>query len=269
MTAIEWDTAGSRTYEGGIDRGVLYLKDGTTVPWNGLVAVSENATVTTESIFYDGRKINELARQSSFAATIRAITYPEEFLRCEGIFDDSAGLAVTEQIPERFDLCYRTMIGNDLDEDAGYKIHVVYNLTAVPATKVYRTMSLDSTPAEFSWTVKAIPENIPGYRPTAHVIIDTRKVAPWFIADVEEILYGSYDTDPFLPSLESFSAFLRGYDRIVVFDNGDGTWTVSTDRENTISEVGGVITIVDANTANETVDQYDISSTDKEELWQQ
>lgn len=41
MTVLRWDKAGSRTFETGLDKGVLYLPDGNTVPWNGLTAVVE------------------------------------------------------------------------------------------------------------------------------------------------------------------------------------------------------------------------------------
>lgn len=269
MTALQWDQIGSRNFETGVDRVALYLDDGLVVPWSGVTDISENSTYSTEEVYFDGRKINDIVRSKSFSGRIRALTYPDEFLPYEGVAVDSAGLLFAEQRPRRFSMSYRTLIGNDTEGlDAGYRIHILYDLTAVPATRNFRTLGLEVDPVDFEWDITGIPKNVAGYEPTAHVIIDTRKMAPWLVADIEEILYGSADADPFLPSLESFSTFIRGYDRIVVFDNGDGTWTVSTDREGAITEVGGVITIVDAQTANETADQYDISSTDKEALWQ-
>jgi hypothetical protein len=30
MTVVEWDQVGERIYQTGVDRGVLYLKDGTS-----------------------------------------------------------------------------------------------------------------------------------------------------------------------------------------------------------------------------------------------
>ncbi len=41
MPAIVWDNIGDRFYESGLDRGVLYLSDGSGVPWNGLISIIE------------------------------------------------------------------------------------------------------------------------------------------------------------------------------------------------------------------------------------
>lgn len=269
MVALKWDEHGTRTFEAGVDRAVLYLDDGVVVPWSGVTAVSENSTYSVEEVYFDGRKINDITRSKSFSGRIKALTYPDEFLPYEGVGADDTGMLFGEQKPKRFSMSYRTLIGNDVDGiDGGYRIHVLYDLTAIPTTRNYRTLGLETSPVEFEWAITGIPKNVAGFQPTSHVIIDTRKMSPILVADIEEILYGTDDTDPFLPSLESFSTYVRGYDRIVIFDNGDGTWTASTDNEDTISVVNGVITIVDANTANETADQYDISSDDKEALWQ-
>lgn len=42
MPGLVWDRVGDRTYESGLDRGVLYLPDGSAVPWNGLTSIVEN-----------------------------------------------------------------------------------------------------------------------------------------------------------------------------------------------------------------------------------
>lgn len=272
MAMLTWDDVGSRFFETGVDRGVLFYPEGGGVAWNGLISVTEDAPSSVEAIYYDGRKINDIARAKSFAGRIRAYTYPEEFMAYEGIIEDSAGLLIAEQPLKRFNLSYRTKIGDDISGvDAGYRIHVLYDLTAIPASRAYRTLGLGIEPLEFEWTITSIPQELSGYRPTAHLIIDTRKVPSWFLSDVEEVLYGSDTSEPFLPSAQSFAAFLRGYDRIVIFDNGDGTWTASTTRTDAIVDNGdGTFTIYDANATFPDGDSFEISSTDKneEDLWQ-
>ena len=83
MSKIIWDEVGSRVYESGLDRGVLYLPDGTSVPWNGLTAVVEKFNRSVNSVYFDGAKINDFVTLGDFSATLKAFTYPEEFHVCE------------------------------------------------------------------------------------------------------------------------------------------------------------------------------------------
>lgn len=271
MARMQWDLMGSREFSSGLDQGVLYLEDGSGVPWNGLIEVSENQGNSLETINFDGRVINQIVRIASYTGTIRAYTYPEEFSRYIGHVEDSTGMLLAEQSPRRFSFSWRTKVADDVDPDGShYRIHIVYDAVAIPETRAYRTLGLDASAEELSWRIEAVPSSVSGYRPTSHVILDTRRISPWVVADIEEILYGSDESDPYLPSIESFSGFLKGYDRIIITDNGDGTWTASTDREDAILvDSNGLFTIVDANATFIDPETYEISSTDKEELWRQ
>ena len=82
-----------------------------------------------------------LLRLDNFTGTMKALTYPDEFLPYEGILQDQQGFYVTHQPMGRFGLSYQTKIGNDLDPEAGYKIHVLYNLTAVPLQRTFETVA--------------------------------------------------------------------------------------------------------------------------------
>ena len=136
MPILEWDKVGERYYETGIDRGVLYMPDGSAVPWNGLTSVIEHFDKSTSPVYYDGMKISDLVSLGDFSATMKAVTYPEEFVEIEGSAKLRNGLFVGDQPPQTFCLCYRTKIGNDVDGvDSGYKIHLIYNLTAIPSDK--------------------------------------------------------------------------------------------------------------------------------------
>ena len=59
MTVLVWDKAGERRYETGIDRGVLYLTDGSAVVWNGLVSIVESRDRSVQSDYLDGIKYQE------------------------------------------------------------------------------------------------------------------------------------------------------------------------------------------------------------------
>jgi hypothetical protein len=212
MTALIWDAIGEHFYETGISKGVFYDYDGHGVAWNGLTSVEENTAHQVQPVYWDGQKFNDVLTIGDFSATLKAFTYPDEFLPYEGVFQDQEGFYITGQEPNRFGLSFQSKIGNDVEGiDLGYKIHVLYNLTANPTQKSYNTMSLEIEPNEFAWEITAIPEFIENFRPTAHVIFDSRKIDSSLLAGIEELLYGSNYEDPQLPSLKSLSTFIRDW----------------------------------------------------------
>jgi hypothetical protein len=264
MSTLVWDAIGDRTYENGVDRGVLYLSDGTAIPWNGLKSVIEKPNKETESVYFDGRKISELTHPGEFSASISAVTYPDELIELEGYGEINNGVYVGDQPPTVFDLCYRTKIGNDLNPDAGYKIHVVYNVTAVPTERTFNTISDTFEMSEFSWDIYAIPEDIPGFRPTAHFIIDGRQVHPDLFEEIEKLLYGSSTQEASLPQAAELITFITNWvEGVQITDNGDGTWTASTSIDDRIvlNEATGEFTIFDVDAVFADADTYDISTT--------
>jgi len=232
MPILAWDTVGDRQYETGLDRGVLYLSDGSAVPWNGLTSVIEEFDKTTSPVYYDGMKINELVTLGDFAATMKAFTYPDEFIEIEGIAQLRPGLFVGDQAPQTFGLSYRTLAGNDVDGDpSSYKIHLIYNLIAIPSSKTQVTMADVASPVEFEWKITAIPEDIPGVRPTAHIIIDSDTTDPWLMEELEEILYGSSNAIAALLPMKDFVSYIAEWYRVKITDNLDGTWTATSKRD--------------------------------------
>lgn len=241
MTALVWDQEGTRFYESGVDRGVLYLEDGNGVPWNGLLGVSEDSPATDVSpIYFDGIKYADIMALGEFSGSLRAFTYPVEFLAFEGVLEINNGLFVTNQRPTRFGLCYRTKIGNDLDGDQGYKIHILYNLLATPSQKGYETQSAEIAAMEFEWVITSIPGKVSGFQPSAHLIIDSREMGALLLKDVENTLYGNEFDDARLPPLSSLTSFINNWVIIRITDNGDGTWTATGPDE--------LITMLDATT---------------------
>ena len=262
MTRLVWDQAGDRVYENGISQGVLYGSDSKGIPWNGLTAVEEIDNSSTEAVYFDGFKYADLITNNDFEGRIKAFTYPDEFLEYEGIDDWKPGFYLADQRRSRFGLSYRTEISNDQGPQ-GYKIHLLYNLLATPSNKTYETLSLDSEPMLFEWDVSAIPEPIDRFRPTAHVVIDSRKMDEFLLSDIEDILYGTEEVDALLPDLNGFVTFVQKWGRFIVTDNGDGTWTATTPLE-------GIITMVDPDTFSITTetavyidaDSYTLSSSE-------
>lgn len=262
MTAIVWDRLEDRVFETGLDRGVLYFPDGGGVAWNGLTSVDEKTTTTIESIYYDGVKFNDIVVAGDYSAILRAFTYPDEFLEFEGIIEEQDGLFIAEQPQSLFHMSYRTRVGSG----DGYKIHMLWNLTAIPAVKSFQTLSLEASPMEFEWSLTSVPEPIDNYRPTAHVILDSRKMDPWLMSDIETILYGDEDSEPTMPSLKGFISYIRKWDRLIITNNGDGTWTAEATRPGYIEMISPTLFSITSDTA-EYLDEdlYEISSSEKNE----
>lgn len=51
MPRVVWNDVGKKRYEAGVDRGVLYLPDGSGVPWNGLISVEEDLSGVAVKVF--------------------------------------------------------------------------------------------------------------------------------------------------------------------------------------------------------------------------
>jgi hypothetical protein len=271
MAALVWDQVGDRLFETGISKGVLYQDDGYGVPWNGLTSIEESVSNEVEPVHYDGVKFNDIVTVGDFSAILRAFTYPDEFLYYEGTLKDQTGFYIYNQSQSMFGLSYQTRIGDDVSGvDSGYKIHVLYNLTALPSQRTYQTLSMDTEPLEFEWSITSIPQELENFRPTAHVAFNSREIDKHLLQDIEDILYGNEDTDARLPSLQGLATFIRKWDRLIITDHEDGTWTADSSEE-------GIITMIDSTTFQIVSDTatyldattYTISSTNKneEDIW--
>lgn len=229
MTALAWDKVGERRFETGVDRGVLYLPDGAVV-WNGLTGVDESSDQEMKSYYVDGVKYLNIQTPGDFSATLKAFTYPDEFDEVIGIYSDPSGLSIHNQKAKPFDLSYRTRIGNDLlGLDFGYKIHILYNLLATPSEITFASAGEDISPLEFSWDLVSTPVQFPGYKPTAHVSINSLTMDPEVLVEVEKMLYGTEFTQPFVPTIEQIESIsVGGGATFSVTDHGDGTWTATS-----------------------------------------
>lgn len=219
---MTWDQ-NKPLYEIGTDRGVLYLSDGTVEGWNGLTDVDESQTSSfTEPVYVDGVKRDQPQKPSFYEGGITAFTYPPAFERCVGAVELAAGLLATGQAHEIFNLSYRTMRGNE-----DYRIHLVYNATASPSVNTWETLSDNPTASSFKWDVVAVPEEVVGHGPTAHIYVDTTEAWPATVAALEDFLYGTDTTAPAFPTIQQLLDIFEANATMVIVDNGDGTWTAS------------------------------------------
>ena len=208
MSRIVWDQSGTRTYETGVRNGVLYpIQAGGLyslgVAWNGLTTVTESPSGAESNPSYaDDIKYLNLLSAEEFGATIEAYTYPKEFEECDGSAELTEGVVIGQQKRKTFGLCYKTILGNDVDgEDHGYKLHLVYGCLAAPSEKGYQTVNDSPEAISFSWEVTTTPVSVDGFKPTALITIDSTRAEATKLAALEDILYGTDEpgAEPRLP----------------------------------------------------------------------
>lgn len=205
MTPLTWDAPGDRIYQTGIDRGVLYLPDGTVAAWNGLTSIEETANDALTSYYYDGVKVYDEITPGDFSGKLKAFTYPDEFERVLGT-SRTDGLAFHDQPPQIFSLSYRTKVGNDTEgPDYAYRLHILYNLVVNPDSFSYSSKAAVATPVEFSWNISATPPNMSQHRPTAHLSIDSLETSLTVLQEIENSLYGTPTTNPGLPTVQDIA----------------------------------------------------------------
>ena len=197
---LEWDKAEERVFELGVDRGVFFpIVNGaytTGVVWNGLINVTEKSAGGEDNKQYaDNQVYANIRSEVEFEASIEAFTYPEEMSECDGSAQPEVGVFVGQQLRKPFGMSYRTKIGNNNDNlDYGYKIHMIWGITPEPTEKSNDTINDQPEASTFTWDVKAQKVNVAGLKPTAHIWVDSTKVAPADLTALETLLYGDGTT---------------------------------------------------------------------------
>ena len=211
MARLVWDQVGERFYETGTKKGVLYLQSSGTYPsgvaWNGLTAVNESPEgAEANDIYADDIKYLTLRSAENFKATIEAYTYPEEFEECDGSRVVASGVTIGAQPRKSFGFSFVTTFGNDTELDEhGYKIHLIYGATVSPSEKSYQTINDSPEAISFSWEVDTVPIPVTGYKPTAHIVINSTKftgASASKLEALEAVLYGT-DSDVYYPTADT------------------------------------------------------------------
>lgn len=216
---VTWDQVGERLYKIGIDRGVLYSFSGgdylNGVAWNGLTEVSDNSGGMDKTVLYTNDVKSRLVfTKKETGGSINAYCYPDEFEPCIGIAPVSetiTGFLANDQEFAPFGLCYRTFVGNDVEgTDHAYELHLIYNAYVVSTgSGSYSTLSSDMSVDTMSWDFEAIPVEIGDLDPSAEFVIDSRRITPEKLSGLEDILYGTAETEPRLPYPEELMEYLE------------------------------------------------------------
>ena len=177
------------------------------VSWNGLTAATETPSGAEETAIYaDDIKYLSLRSKETYGNTIEAYTYPDEWMLCDGSAEPEVGVVIGQQKRRMFGLSYRTAIGNDTDgDDHGYKLHLIYGATASPSERSYATINDSPEAITFSWEISTTPVKFDAegdykdYDSVSCLTVDSTKVGSAGMAALEEILYGTVSSDPYLP----------------------------------------------------------------------
>lgn len=216
MSRLVWDETGKKLFETGVDHCVLYLQDSTGaysggVAWNGVTAISESPSGAEASpIYADNIKYLNLIGAEEFAASIEAYMYPDAFGECDGSAELAPGVMVGQQNRKTFGLCYRTVVGNDTENNNhGYKLHLIYGAVAAPSEKSYSTINESPEAITFSWELNTTPVPVTGHKPTASITIDSTKCDKTKLEALEAILYGAEDQEPRLPLPDEIATLMK------------------------------------------------------------
>lgn len=217
MRQLTWSEPGTKSYQAGVDRGVLYPKDGDGVPWRGLISVTDTSEGFEETgLYIDGIRQRTKVASESYSASIEAFTYPDGVL-------DYQDVAKHQALPV-FDFSFRTTVGGDNDS---YQIHLVYNATATPTQVESRSLGDTVEPGIFNWNLSTTPVEVPGFKPSSHLILSSLVAYPMVMTLLEDILYGSEVTPPRMPSIQEVMDLVEGQSILLIVDHGDGSWTAT------------------------------------------
>ena len=202
MALLTWDEVGEHLFETGDDHAVVYPYNSTSkaydagYAWSGITGVTESPSGAEETALYaDNIKYLSLRSAEEYAQTVTAYAYPPEFSKLDGS-DKINGVRIYQQSRKSFGFSYRSIIGNDTDgNDHGYRLHLVYGLTASPSERSYKTVNDSPEAIEFSWEMKGIPVSVKNAKPTCLVTIDSTDLEGGVENEnwkwLEEQLYGT------------------------------------------------------------------------------
>lgn len=198
---LQWDKQGEREYEVGVDHVVLYPMSGSTygdgVAWNGFTGIDENPDGgELNEIWADNIKYATFQTPENAKGTLKCYMFPNEFYPCNGYATPAGmeGMLIGGQSRKAFGLCYRSLIGTDTDEKAGYKLHLLYNNKVKPSSRSHATKGENVDPEEMSFDYSSTPvpvTNITGVEQTSSVEIKSTDFTDAQMTALETILYGT------------------------------------------------------------------------------
>lgn len=201
MSRLIWDAVGERRYETGVKKGVVYPQESNGsypkgAAWNGLTGVTESPSgAEVTPLYANDDKYANLVSKEEFGGTIEAYTFPDEFIPCNGTVEAAPGVKLGQQSRKQFGFTYVSGVSNDTEGyEHGYKVHLVYCALAKPSEVGRSTVNDNPDAITLSWEFSTTPVNVTGFKPVAHLEIDSTKVDAGKLKQLEDILYGKDPT---------------------------------------------------------------------------
>lgn len=202
-----WNDVTKKFYETGVDRPVLYVRNAAGaypagVPWEGFKGVTEKpGGAEPTDLWANNEKYAQLISAETFAGTIEAYTFPDEFMACDGAIEEAAGFSLGQQPRAVFGLCYRTWFGSDVaGSQAYYKLHIIYGCRATPSEVARASINEGAEAVDFSWEFETTPVSVTGYNSVSKITISSKDILPADLAAIESQLYGD-DVGPITANL--------------------------------------------------------------------
>lgn len=208
MAKLAWDQVGEKQYHLGVSKGVLFPQTKARgyakgVAWNGLTGVTASPDgAEPNDLYADNIKYASIRSAETFGMTIKAFMYPDEWGPCDGSAEIAPGVHAGQQTRVPFGFSWQSLVGNDTagDDDDGYIIHLVWGATAKPSEQDYETVNENPDAMEFSWECDTVPVTVEGFKPIAHMEINSLKVDAGKLKQLEDMLYGTDSAESKLPT---------------------------------------------------------------------
>ncbi len=200
MSKLKWDENGSRYFETGVDRVVVYVSNSAEA-WSGITAINEAPSgAEPTKIYADNIVYGVVMSPEEDALTIEAFTYPDIFNKCIGHVELGRGAYIGQQTRVPFGLCWRSLVKNDTDTVDDYKLHLMPLLYTSPSEESNATENDSPEQKTYTWSATALSVNIDDERTTCAIVIDSRqfnKRGLWnALRSIEDKLYGTDKTRP-------------------------------------------------------------------------
>lgn len=213
---LQWDETGKRFFEYGVSNGVLYPytdqgAPGTGVAWNGLTSVKEQPEGgETNDQYADNIKYASLTSSETFKASIEAFTYPDEFAECDGSAKLAEGVYAGQQTRKKFGFSYLTNIGNDVNDNLGSILHIIYGCKAAASERPYETINDSPEAITFSWDVSTDPvKSSKLKKPTSHIYFKSTELSSDKWTKLTDKLWGTEAEAPTLPSIDEILELIK------------------------------------------------------------
>lgn len=210
MTRIDFMSPSVRSYQHGLNRGMLFVEGLEPAVWSGLTSVQKtNNMGEFRPLYYDGLLYGH-ANTPSYTPEfqVEAISTPVQFRYCEGKKRMFRGLWVADQEKRMFGFAYQT---EGFDNGESYKmLHVVNRARLESSQNSWDTREQDVSIQTQSLTIRTtvdatiVPEDLEDIsfskKAGSYVVIDSRKVSASIFSDIETLIYGLGGSTPVLPS---------------------------------------------------------------------